>query len=88
MGQKKPEKKNKFSCFTVNTDIKKLDFYISAQEFLNKIHNFYQGKRHRLSQKGHFLTIFEMSGFILAKFFSVRLKGDIHGNDLFSSQDC
>ena len=56
-----------------------------ASEFLNKIHYLYQGKRYRLPQKGHFFRIFEVSGFILAKIFS--LKGNFHGISLFSSHD-
>ena len=67
------------------------DFFLLGHLALHAVHLTltldFLFKKHRLSQKGHFLTIFEMSGFILAKNFTVRLKGDIHGNDLFSSQD-
>ena len=53
---------------TVHTHIKETGFLQLQSEFFNKIHNFYQGKRHRLPWKDHF-CLFEVSGFILAKMF-------------------
>ena len=42
---------------TVNARLKETGFVHLGSEFLNKIHNFYQGKRYRLPWKGHFLHI-------------------------------